>query len=504
MLLPFSLTMITMPMQSDSANQSLSKPLVDVRLGAWLLVLLLSGCISDKGIVPVAQPLAQDKLEMGKVIGDATDIAWPTEHWWQVYQDIQLNSLVEKSLHEHPDLKKATARIALSTAMAEQVHATTLPNIGGKVSSSRERFTELSFIPKPWAGRFNWNNQATVAMSYDLDLWKQQKSAWLAALDETHISEAEMQQVKIELTAAMVKSYIRLAAEYQWRDLAQEELDDLQHEILIARKALAAGLSTQLNLSRLEAKLPAAQNKLVQIDLHLMLLKNQIAALSGEGPGAGEHIVRPTMHLAASVGLPDRLPANLVGRRPDIVAARWRVEAAQKHIQSAKAAFYPNINLLSYIGFQGLAFSGLLSSAGLVGSLGPALSLPIFDGGKRRANLSAETAMYDIAVEDYNATILKALENISSQLSVLNSVVSETDNTQQALDKTEQAHRMAVKNYRAGLSNLLESLQTNELVLQQKEILVEQEAIRLEAYAALMLALGGGVIDAENAVQAIN
>lgn len=475
------------------------QPLRVSRWGVWLLALLLNGCISSKGIIPASQPLAQDKLALGKAIEDASAIAWPTEHWWQAYQDTQLDRLVEKSLRDHPDLKKATARIALTIAMAEQAHATTLPNVGGKVSSSRERFTELSFIPKPWAGRFNWNNQATVDMSYNLDLWKQQKSAWLAALDETHVSEAEMQQVKIELTAAMVKSYIRLAAEYQWRDLAEEELDDVRHEIAIAKKALAAGLNTQLNLSRLEAQLPAAQNKLVQIELHLTLLKNQIAALSGEGPGAGDSLQRPTLRLSASIGLPDHLPANLVGRRPDIVAARWRVEASQKHIQSAKAAFYPNINLLGYIGFQALAFSGLFSSAGLVGNLGPAMSLPIFDGGKRRANLSAETALYDMAVEDYNATILKALEGISNQLSVLSTVATETDNTQQALAKNEQAHRLAVKNYRAGLSNLVESLQTNALVLQQKGILVEQEAVRLEAYAALMLALGGGVIDAEHA-----
>lgn len=467
-----------------------------------MLALLLNGCVSSKGIVPASQPLAQEKLALGKTIVDAPVIAWPTEHWWQAYQDTQLDQLVEKTLHDHPDLKKATARIALTTAMAEQAQAATLPNVGGKVSSSRERFTELSFIPKPWAGRFNWNNQATVDMSYNLDLWKQQKSAWLAALDETHVSEAEMQQVKLELTAAMAKSYISLAAEYQWRDLAEEELDDVRHEIAIAKKALAVGLNTQLNLSRLEAKLPAAQNKLAQIALHLALLKNQMAALSGEGPGAGEAIVRPGLHLSASIGLPDHLPANLIGRRPDIVAARWRVEASQKHIQSAKAAFYPNINLLGYIGFQALAFSGLFSSAGFVGNLGPAMSLPIFDGGKRRANLSAETALYDVAVEDYNATILKALESISNQLSILNTVTTELDNTRHALEKTGQTHRLAVKNYRAGLSNLVESLQTNELVLLQKSILVEQEAVRLQSYAALMLALGGGVMDDAHADQA--
>ena len=467
----------------------------------YALTLLLTGCISDKGIVPAAQPLPPERLAVGSTIASAAEIAWPDAHWWQAYQDAQLNQLVEKSLQDHPDLKKAMARIALTTAMAEQSHASTLPTVGAKVSSTRERFTELSFIPKPWAGRFNWNNEATLGMSYDLDVWKQKKSAWLAAVDETHVAEAEMQQVKLELTAALVKSYIRLAAEYQWRDVAQAQLQDSQHEIAIARKALAAGLNTQLNLSRLEAGLPAVQNKVIAIDLHLTLLKNQIAVLSGEGPGAGEQLHRPALQLTASIGLPDHLPVNLVGRRPDIVAARWRVEAARKHIQSAKAAFYPNINLMSYIGFQALAFSGLFSSAGLVGQLGPALSLPIYDGGKRRANLSAETALYDMAVEDYNAGVLNALETISGQLSRWNSVIAETSHTRQALQQTEQAHRLAEKNYRAGLSNRVESLQTHGLVLQQQEVLVAQESQRLEAYASLMLALGGGVIDADHAAQ---
>lgn len=493
---------MSLPFTSTLTVLSPRQPRQVARSAVWLLALLLNGCLSSQGIAPVSQPLLQDQLALGKTISEAPVMAWPTEHWWHVYGDAQLNRLIEKSLHDHPDLKKATARIALATAMAEQSHAATLPNIGGKVSSSRERFTELSFIPKPWAGRFNWNNQATVDMSYNLDLWKQQKSAWLAALDEARVADAEMQQVKIELTAAIVKNEIQLAAEYQWRDLAQDELDDLRHEIAIAQKALAAGLNTQLALSRLEARLPAAQNKLVLIDLHLTLLKNQMAALSGEGPGAGESITRPALHLSASAGLPDRLPANLVGRRPDMVAARWRVEAAQKHIQSAKAAFYPNINLLGYVGFQGLAFASLFSSAGLVGNLGPAMTLPLFDGGRRRANLSAETALYDMAVEDYNATLLKALERISSQLSVMQTVEAEMTNTRQALDKSEQAHLLALKNYRAGLSNRVESLQTNLLVLQQKNVLVEQEAARLEAYAALMLALGGGVMEEAHATQA--
>ena len=459
-----------------------------------LCSLALSGCISFKDILPQTKAVDAAHLDTGAAIKQASHMEWPNDSWWTAYQDPQLNDWVARCLHSNPDLKKAQARISLSNAFAEQMHAATLPSLAGKASTGRERFTELSFIPPPWAGRFNWNNQATLNLSYDLDLWQQKKSLWLAALDESKVSTAEMQQVKIELTTALIRSYVRLAAEYQLRDIAETALQDLSHEISITRRALKAGLGTQLELSTLETRLPAAQNRIEQRTLQITLLQHQIAALAGEGPGAGEQIQRPKISLTFQIGLPETLPANLVGRRPDIMAARWRVEASDLYIQSAKADFYPNINLLSFAGFQALAFSQLFSSAGFVGGFGPALSLPIFDGGKRRANLTAQTAAYDMAVEAYNATVLQALEGISGQLATLISNARETQNTQQALQQAEQAYQLANRHYRAGLSNYQESLHTHALLLQQQELLLLQEATRQDTYAHLMLALGGGVM----------
>jgi NodT family efflux transporter outer membrane factor (OMF) lipoprotein len=202
------------------------------------------------------------------------------------------------------------------------------------------------------------------------------------------------------------------------------------------------------------------------------------------------------MTLEANFGLPDQLPANLIGRRPDVLAYRWRAEAAQQGIEGAKAEFYPNINLLAFIGFQALGFGQLISTAASIAGVGPAISLPIFDGGRRRGNLSAKTASYDIAVENYNAIVLNALQDVSDQLVILQSNAKQRKEVELSLASAHRAHELATTSYRAGLSNYQHVLDTHSVVLRQQEIIAQLQAVRLGTYAGLMRALGGGTIDA--------
>ena len=462
----------------------------------------LPGCISMKGIAPQATPMQANQLELDNTAISSAKIEWPTAAWWQSYHDAQLDTLVARTIADNPDLKAAQARIGLAQAYADSMHAQTLPNLSGDTSITRERFTALQFIPPPWAGHTDWNNRATATLSYDLDVWGQQKGLWAAALDDTHASAAEMQEVQLELVNAVVRSYIRLGFEYQLRDIADEHVHEIEHRVAIARRALAAGLTTELAVTEAEVPLPMARMHVQQIEARMALIQHQLAALSGQGPGAGERLQRPTLRYDASIGLPDQLPANLIGRRPDILASRWRIEASREYIASAKASFYPNINLLAFAGFQALGFGKLFSNAAAIAGVGPAISLPIFDGGRRRANLSAQTASYDMAVEHYNATVLKALETISNQLVLLDANARERKNAEEALATAEKAHALALKHYRAGLTNYEHVLATHEVVLTQREAMVQLEADKLDAHAGLMLALGGGLND-EKAGQAI-
>ena len=455
----------------------------------------LSGCVHLAGIDPQSKPIAAQQLDAGKNIASAAAMEWPKENWWQAYQDPQLNALVAQAMAESPTLRMAQARVHLSASYAQSAHAETLPNASIDASVTRERFTALQFIPPPWGGNTEWNNQATASLAYDLDLWGRQESLWHAALDETRATAAEAQQVRLGLTTAIVRSYVQLAMEHTLRDIAEQQRHEVQERISITRRSLAAGLGTQMEVLEAETALPLANAEIEAIDARIRLLHNQLAALTGKGPGGGDGITRPALTLDATIGLPDQLPANLIGRRPDVLAHRWRVEAAQQNIEGAKAAFYPNINLLAFVGFQALGFGQLISSAAGIAGVGPAVSLPMFDGGRRRGNLSAKTASYDIAVENYNEVVVRALQDVSDQLVVLQSNSRQNIQAEQSLTTAIKAHDMANASYRAGLSNFMHVLHTHEVVLRQQENIAHLQAVRLDAYAELMRALGGGLID---------
>lgn len=457
----------------------------------------LTGCISMLGIEPHARTSSPDQLDTGTVITAAAHIEWPKEDWWRSYQDPQLDKLVTETINDSPTLRIAQSRVTLSQSYAESMKAETMPTVSGDVSVTRERFTELQFIPPPWAGHADWNSKATVSLAYDLDLWGRQESIWRASVDETRAAAAERQQVKLALETAVVRTYVQLATEFSLRDVASEHLHELEQLSSIVKRSHAAGLSTKMEVLEAETPIPQARARIEGADARIRLLQNQLAALTGKGPGAGERITRPQLRLDAVTGLPTQLPANLIGRRPDIMAYRWRVEAAQQHIASAKAAFYPNINLIAFIGFQALGFSQLISSAANIAGVGPALSLPIYDGGRRRGNLSAKTASYDIAVDSYNEILVRALQDVSDQLVILQSNARQRKEADTALATASKAHELAKASYQAGLSNYLHVLHTHGIVLNQQEAIVQLQAARLDAYAGLMRALGGGTLNPE-------
>lgn len=455
--------------------------------------LLLSGCAGISGIEPQSRAMPADRLDAGKAVAGAPHIDWPEENWWRAYGDPQLDALVARGIAGSPTLRVVQARVRLANAYAETVHAETQPDVSLDASATREKFTALQFIPPPWAGHTDWNNEATVSLAYDLDLWGRKANGWNAALDEAHAAAAEAQQVRLELETSIVRSYIRLAEEFALRDVAEASLGLVRQRTAIAQRGLAAGLGTQMEVREAETALPMAVARIDAIDTRIRLQRNQLAALAGEGPGGGEGITRPTLALDVPVGLPDVLPAALIGRRPDVLASRWRVEAAERHVEVAKASFYPNINLLGFVGFQALGFGQLASDAATVAGVGPAVSLPLFDAGRRRSDVAAGTAAYDVAVESYNDVMVRALQQVSDQLALMQSGARRREEARQSLVSAEEASRLAQAGYRAGLSNYQHVLDAQAVLFRQQEFAAQVQAEWLDAHAGLMQALGGGM-----------
>jgi len=192
------------------------------------------------------------------------------------------------------------------------------------------------------------------------------------------------------------------------------------------------------------------------------------------------------------IALPSTLPAELIGRRPDIAAARWRIEATSHEIASAKAEFYPNVNLVAFIGLQSLGASNLLSAASRVAGAGPAVTLPIFDAGRLRANLAGRDAEYDIAVEQYNQMVADAMRDVVDQLVSARSVDEQRIELRAAIGTAQEAYDLALLRYREGLGNYVQVLSAEQPLLFQRSLEADLDARALEIDINLVRALGGG------------
>ncbi|KQV78533.1 fusaric acid resistance protein [Massilia sp. Root351] len=465
--------------------------------------LLLAACAGmDKVAPPQARKLDPVQLNAGAAIGEAAAAgraaqqAWPRQAWWQALNDPQLDRLLARALEGNPSLKASLARVRQAQALAGAAEAAGLPRVDGNAVIDRERYSAHSTVPAPLAGNYATKATVNITASYDLDLWGRNRDALAAALHEAQMAAAESQMVRLALQTAIVHSYIQLASAWAMQDAVAASLEQRRQILELTKRRRNAGLASDIDVATIETTLPAGRREREQAAEAVALLRNQLAALIGQGPGDGDTIARPVLTLdsgARGALLPSALPAELVARRPDLAAQRWRVEAAAKRIGVARADFYPNINLVAFAGFQALGFSRLLSAQSATRGVAPAIGLPIFEGGRLRAQLGSSNALYDMAVEQYNATLVQALAEVANAVTQARSADQQRQLAEQALASAGKAHALADRAFRAGMTDALSVLQARLTLLAEQQQMVQVQSKRLDSYAALMAALGGGI-----------
>jgi NodT family efflux transporter outer membrane factor (OMF) lipoprotein len=477
-----------------------------VAAAAVLTILLtIAGCASTGGIAPQTRASAPSSLDAGNAIRAANaDAQWAATDWWRAYNDPQLNQWIDAALAGNPSLALAQARVREAASMAGVARAALAPQVNGELSIQRQKWADnVYYGPGPLAGEQSWNNTGTLGLSYHLDLWGKDSNAAERALDLAHASAADARAAQLELQSNVVRTYIEMSMNYALLDIANATLRQQQHIVDLANRRLKGGIGTQLEVSQAETPLPEYERQIDAIDEKIALGRNQLAALAGKGPGAGDAIQRPALSLGTSASLaslPAMLPADLIGHRPDVVAARWSVAAQARGIDVAKADFYPDINLLASIG--GYAAMGplfqFLKNPSHSWSAGPALSLPIFDGGRLRSQLGAASAGYDEAVEHYNQSIVNALKDISDQVIRTRSLATQADDAGRSVAAARKNYDLAREGYRRGLTDYLNVLVAQSQLLRAQEGVAKVQAERLGVHAALMTALGGGLDDPAN------
>ena len=425
---------------------------------------------------------------------------WPSQDWVDQFRDPQLRALVDEAVKDNPNLQVAFARLEASRAMADATRAALYPSVDFEGSLVRRRFSATDlFEGTPLAG--SWQNQSRLqfGLSWDLDFWGKNRDALEAALSDDRAMAAESQAARLMLTTSIARSYNRLAALYAQRDVAERAIAQRRDLTDLSRQRLAAGLDTQVETTQARGTVAAAQTDLQRVDEEIALARNQIAALLGKGPDRGLQLSKPTLLANATPQLPDDLTIGLIARRPDLVAARWRVEAASKDISVAKKEFLPDVTLTAFAGLASLDPANLLMSVSRTFGVGPTLKLPIFEGGRLRANLKGKYAQYDIAAASYNQTLVDALRETADTVTSIRSVDQQIKTQREALELAEHAYSLSTTRYKAGLGTQLTVLNAESNVLQQRRLATDLQARRLDLQMGLMKALGGGYQESDTA-----
>ena len=461
--------------------------------GSFAMALLLLGCVTP-GPEPERRTLTDPaRLETERTLAGVahSDAGWPQANWWGGLGDPQLARLIEAAIAGNPSLAMAHARLDRAKAGVILAESALRPEAIGSLDMTRQRFSESGFVPGQ-AGEWGWQNRLVLDLSWELDLWGRNRAALQAAIGQVKASEVDVSAARLALTTAIARAYVEIDRLYAQADVARAAVKHRETVLALTSQRFDAGIDSRVELTQAEAALPSARADLVAIDEQIALTRNLLAALSGQGPDAGLTLERPMLAAVNPLVLPANLPADLIGRRPDLVAQRWRVESAARSIEVARAQFYPNVNLLAFIGFSSTTIGNFLTSSALVAGVGPAVRLPLFDGGRLRADLAGSRADYDLAVDQYNQALLDAVREVADQVTSLRALAARRDDQSRALEGFRKAYDLALLRYREGMGNYLQVLDAEVQLLRESRIAADLRSRELDLAIGLVRALGGG------------
>ncbi len=462
---------------------------------AWMAVAAaaVAGCASTQGLHTRGQPRNPASLHASHSLAGAplSSAAWPAKDWWQQLGDAQLNGLIHEALKNSPDLAAASARAREAQAQAQTADAQLQPtlDVGGSVSGAR---LPTTVVPAPLGGHFQWAKYVYTSFKWNLDIWGGTRAAWEAAVDRSRAAAVDRRAARLQLSVNVARAYVRLNYAFQAHDIAKDELKRAQSIFKLTAQRVHAGIDSKLQLARARSEVAMVKGQLASTAQQIHAARVALSVLLGKGPDRGLKIQRPHGLKAARLAIPSRLPAVLVGRRPDLVAARWRVEAAQKQARTARTRFLPNLNISALAGLVATGGTNLFQLPARFYNVAPAFSLPIFEGGRLRANLKSRNAQYDLAVAQYNKTLIGAVNAVADDLSNARALQQQIQDQQQALAAAHHAWKLAEQTYKAGIGSYLQALSVRQQLLQARQRLAVLKTQKIDLSVRLIQTLGGG------------
>jgi NodT family efflux transporter outer membrane factor (OMF) lipoprotein len=435
--------------------------------------------------------------------GPITTLADPRPDWWNGFDDPELTALIDRATRGNLDLKIAVQRIAEARSSETSAAAQGLPSINGTASHTYQQSGLDALLgqiggvvpvkptrPPPAFGLY----EGALDASWELDLFGKVRRSVEASRAATTAAIADRDDSLVSLQAEVAQNYARLRAAQA--DLAAAEADIVTERDLLAltKDRTAHGLTSALDVKNALAQLASSEAAAPQYAQQAATSMNALAVLAGDAPGALDAEltpVRPIPGLAAG-SAPIGLPASLARRRPDIRAAEARLHAQTANVGVAVAQLYPDITLTGDIGQQSGQIRNFTKSYDNIFSIGPSISLPIFQGGKPRADIARAKAEQAEAALDYEKTVLSALQDVENALASYRTDRQRLRSLQTEGDADQEAVDIAVDRYRHGMSTYLDVLTPRNTLIQVEQQLIQARLSVNNDLVTLYKALGGG------------
>ena len=439
-------------------------------------LLLATTALTACTTLPQSAPFAAENSSAKKV-NPIADVQEDT--WWTSFGDAQLDGVMTKALSNSPDLAIAAGRLYKAQAYVGTARASEYPTaslLGGDLALGNNAPLDSVAL-------------AGLNFGYEFDFWGKNRAAITAASNQASAAEADQAQARLVLTTAIANAYIDLDRLYANRDLADRAVALKKENLDLVGGKHTQGLTSDAEVQLANAGYHNAQSDLAALDEQIGLTRNRIAALAGADPDYGQTLTRPSLTLPTSVALPERIDLNLIGRRPDVLAARWRAEAASQQIKVAHAAFYPNINLMAFVGQLMLGDPANMGST--MSSVGPAITLPIFDGGKLNAGLKGAEGEHAVAIASYNGAVVNAMHEAADAVTSEKALGQRLDESTKALNASENAYNLVKQRYEGGLTDYATLLLAEQNVIAQRRTVADLQSRALTLDVALVKAVGG-------------
>jgi multidrug efflux system outer membrane protein len=420
---------------------------------------------------------------------DASETREPPVAWWRVFEDPVLNAIEAQVLASNHDLQRSLARVAEARALARISAADRLPGLTGGKESTR-RHTSANQPAALGGDRTGNEFHSGLDLSFELDLWKRNRHDADAARSEAYSEEQDMVALQLTLTAEAARVYHELRSVDVERRVIEATRGLRRDALALQVSRYRAGLVNEVDVSRARTELAQVEAELHAAERQRARLEHALAVLAGESPSSFTVVAHSRFVLPPPI--PAGLPSELLQRRPDVAAAEHRLEAARARIAVAKAEFFPRISLTGSAGFASTELGDLTNGNSAVWSFGPRVHLPLFDGGRNRANLNAAEARYEQTAAQYQTVALNAFREVEDALSDLRTLSLQNEAVQQALAASRATATLAHERYQRGLSSYLEVVDAQRGVFSGERAEAQLKGQQAAATILLAKALGGG------------